>query len=128
MAYNSPTIQNGRLYAAHRRSAYFSGRLYRVSEIIQHPSRITFREFCILVWLVYALLRGFHCARSILILVGYVDVNRLCGTRQSFYGCSWILAWKIFDVILVWLGEVVPWAILCVAVVFLGEVVISWQY
>ncbi|KAG6368301.1 hypothetical protein INS49_002506 [Diaporthe citri] len=73
MVYNSPTIQNGRLIAAHRRSAYFNGRLYRVSELIQHPARITFREFCILIWLVYALFRGFCCARSILILVGYVD-------------------------------------------------------
>lgn len=125
MAYNSPTIQNGHLHKAHRRSAYFSGRLYRVSELIQHPSRITFREVCILIWLAYALFRGFCCARSILILVGYVDVNRLCGTGQSFYNCSWIIAWRAFDIIGVWLGEVVPWAILCVAVVFLGEVVMN---
>ncbi|KAI7773514.1 hypothetical protein LA080_010543 [Diaporthe eres] len=76
MAYNSPTIQNGHLHRAHRRSAYFNVQLYRVSELIQHPSRITFREFCFLIWLVYALLRGFCCARSTLVLVGYVDLQR----------------------------------------------------
>lgn len=118
-------IQNGHLHKAHRRSAYFSGRLYRVSELVQHPSRITFREFCILIWLVYALFSGFCCARNILTLVGYVDVNHLCGTGQSFYDCSWIVSWRAFDIIGVWLGEVVPWAILCVAVVFVGEVLMN---
>lgn len=124
MAYNSPTIQNGHLRKTHRRSAYFSGRLYRVSELIQHPNRITFRELFIIPWLVYALIRGFFCVRSILVLLGYVDVKRLCGFGESFYQCSWVVAWKNFDIVLIWLGEVVPWAILCVVVVFLGEVVL----
>lgn len=118
-------IQNGRLHAAHRRSAFFSGRLYRVSELIQHPKRITFREFCFLIWLMYALVRGFFCVRSILVLVGYTDVNRVCGTGQSFHDCSWIVAWRNFDIVRIWLGEVVPWAILCVAVVFFGEVMMK---
>lgn len=123
MAY-TPSIQNGRL-VKHRRNAYFNIRLYRVSEVIQHPTWITFREFCGLVWLMYALVRGFFCARSIQTLVGYVDVNRLCGPGQSFYDCSWIVAWRTFDIVWIWLGEVVPWAILCVAVAFVGEVVMS---
>lgn len=118
-----PTIQNGHLHKAHRRSAYFSSRLYRVSELIQHPNRITFRELFIFPWLIYALIRGFFCVRSILILLGYVDVKRLCGYGESFCRCSWVVAWKNFGIILIWLGEVVPWAILCVVVVFLGEVV-----
>lgn len=123
MAY-SPTIQNGRLIA-HRRNAYFNVRLYRVSELIQHPKRISYREFCFLIWLIYALVRGFFCARSIQTLVAYVDVSRVCGTGQSFYDCSWTVGWRTFDIIWIWLGEVVPWAIFCVAVMFLGEVVMN---
>lgn len=125
MPYSSPTIQNGHLHKAHRRSAYFNGRLYRVSELIQHPARITLREFCVLIWLTYALVRGFCCARGILTLVGYVDVSRLCGAGESFYGCSWIVAWMAFDIFWIFMGQVVPWAIFCAAVVFLGEVVMN---
>lgn len=119
-----PTIQNGHLHKPHRRSAYFSSRLYRVSELIQHPNRITFRELFLIPWLTFAAIRGFFCVRSILVLLGYVDVNRLCVSGESFCRCCWVVAWKNFGIILIWLGEVVPWAILCVVVVFLGEVVL----
>lgn len=125
MSYNSPTIQNGHLHRAHRRNAYFSGRLYRVSELIQHPTRITFRELCFLIWLIYALIRGVYCLRSIQTLLGYVDVSRLCGPGESFYSCSHTVAWRVFYIIWRWMAEVVPWAIFCVAVVFLGDVLIN---
>ncbi|KAI3395002.1 hypothetical protein diail_1891 [Diaporthe ilicicola] len=124
MAY-SPTIQNGRL--THRRNAYFSDRLYRVSELIQHPGRIRYREFCFLIWLLYALVCGFHCARNILILVGYMDVNQLCGGGQSFYSCCWTVAWRVLDVIWVWMEQVVPWAIFCVVAVVLGEALVGFR-
>lgn len=126
MVYDGPSIQNGRL-RAHRRSAYFSGHLYRISEVIQHPKRITFREVCSTPWLIYASIRAYFCVRSIFVLFGYVDVTRLCGNGQSFCWCCWTMAWKTFDELLIWLGEVVPWAIFCVVLVFLGEVVLHWM-
>lgn len=123
MSYNNPRIQNGHLFKAHRRNTYFSGRLYRVSELVQHPARITYREFCLLIWLLYALFRGFFGLRSVQDLVGHVDVTRLCGAGATFYRCSKMVAWKVFLIFWGWLGEVVPWAILCAAVVVLGEAV-----
>lgn len=125
MSYNSPTIQNGHLRKAHRRNAFFSVRLYRVSELVQHPKQITFRELCFLGWIIYALIRGFFCLGSIRDLLGYVDVNHLCGVGNSFYGCSQIVAWDVVYIVWIWTAEVVPWAIFCSAVAFLGEVVLN---
>lgn len=56
-----------------------------------------------------------------MILIGYTDVRNVCFMGLTFYRCSWTVAWAVFDIIWVWLSEVVPWAILCAVVVILGE-------
>lgn len=125
MSYNSPTIQNGRLRKAHRRNAFFSGWSYRVSELVQHPKRVTLRELCFSVWLIHALIRGVYCLSSIQDLLGHVDVNHLCGVGNSFYGCSQIVAWDVVYIVWRWTAEIVPWAIFCSVMAFLGEVVLN---
>ncbi|KUI57364.1 hypothetical protein VP1G_04682 [Cytospora mali] len=113
------TIQNGRLTT--RRNAYFSRRLYRVSQLIQHPSLLTFREFCFIVWALYASYQLYFSTAAAWQLLAVVDVRVLCATGLSFMGCSWDVFWRLLFIFYLYLAEVVPWAILSAAVVFVGE-------
>ena len=120
-----PTIQNGRM--TRRRNAYFNRSLYRVSELIQRPAQITYREFCILVWAVYAFYMLFFSARDAWRLLAVANVHVVCGPGQSFLGCGQDMVRRMLYMSYLYLAEVVPWAILCVVVVFAGEEVMRQQ-
>lgn len=120
--YGTP-IQNTR-HRPRRRNPFFSARLHRASELIQHPGLITFREVCLLAWALYASYRLYVTVPAVWNLLAVVDVRAVCGIGQSFMSCGWNLFWGVLFMMYLYLAEVVPWAVLCAVVVFVGEEVL----
>lgn len=113
-------IENGRL-VRRRRNAYYSTHLQRASEVIQHPGQIRFREFCILLWAIYASYTLYFSAHAAWQLLAVLEMRVVCGWGQTFMGCSQLMFWEMMHMLYTYLAQVVPWAILCAGVAFVGE-------
>lgn len=116
-------IQNGAIPRS-QPPRVFSPLLYRVSQLIQHPVLITFREVCLIALVIYALYEAYFAIGMGWYLLAVVNAGLLCN-RRTFVGCNWHMFWQILGVVAGWLGLVLPWAVVCVVVVFVGENVIG---
>lgn len=114
------TIQNGRIIRRSRARAFFRYELYRISQVVQDPAQMTFREACVVVLGLYALYRGYFAGCGIWDLTVGTEVQGLCYGR-SFAGCGRVLSWQVVCLLAVWLGQVIPWGLVCAVAVFFGE-------
>lgn len=89
----------------------YSPGLHRVSQLVQHPDLLTFREACLLALGAYALYRFCFTAPVVGSLLRVIVA----------------LLWSTVCVLGSWAGEVAPWAILGVAVVFVKEKVLGYE-
>ncbi|KAM7192428.1 hypothetical protein V8F20_008888 [Naviculisporaceae sp. PSN 640] len=122
---NNPSARDN---PVHRRATYHNPTLRTISYKAQNPSSLTFRDFVILLFSLYALYRGFFTARDIYTWVFVHPVGRICPGGVSLGGCVWDSLWNIFVGFIGygWAGYVVPWGFVAALGIFVGEEVLGW--
>jgi len=116
--------QRGTAFNTHRREArrptFFSNRLRYASALIQNPTTASFREFAAVLFLIFALYRGYFSGAEAHRLLARTDVALLCSGNTAlsclsrYIGLLVGIGWD-------WASEVVPWAFVAAVVVFFGE-------
>lgn len=112
-------LENGVLRSRPRH--FFSQRLHRWSLLAQHPSLMTWREFCLLIFFLYFFYEAYFTVGKLRTLLWRRGVEQVCGKYTTGMDCFQLYMLAASWEILQWLGKGLTWLPVALVVIFVGE-------
>lgn len=122
----APLPVNGDMLARRepRRPRFYSAHLDRVTDLVQQPASITFREFAILVLALFALYKGYFAGDRAYTVLARRDIGQVCRGATAMQ-CLRYHLWQLLWIACDWAGDVGMWLAAGAVAVFFGEEVFA---